>query len=104
MKVKIRPHMLTVETVYNLSLNGEPVGMVIRLSPVHWVLSLEGRATRNHRDVVRTYKTLREARSEAIRLANGRPTKAKKSAQAKKSKRKARRRSGWPIVLASASK
>lgn len=103
MKVKIRPHTLTVETVYNLSLNGEPVGMVVRLTPVHWVLSLEGRATRNRRDVVRTYKTLREARSEAIRLANGQPNKAKKSAKPK-SKRKARRRSGRPIVPASANK
>lgn len=77
MKIKIRPHTLTVETVYTISLNGEPVGMVIRLSPVQWVLSLEGRATRSRRDVVKTYGSLTEARREAMRLATGRaPTKA----------------------------
>jgi hypothetical protein len=97
MKVKIRPHTLSVETVYSVSLNGEPVGMIIRLSPIQWTLSLEGRATRNKRDVVESYDSLGEARAEVLRLTSGgarakvKRRKAKASAQPKR--RRSKRRS-----------
>jgi hypothetical protein len=70
MKVKIRPHLITVEKVYVVSLNGEPVGMIVRMSPIQWILSLEGRAAHNGRDVVKVYKSLGDAREDAVGLVN----------------------------------